>query len=46
MKDYKILSAYSAWGLAKQVKKHLENGYQPQGWIFKAWGRYYQAIIK
>jgi hypothetical protein len=46
MTDYKILSAYTTWGLQKDVKKLLAQWYTPQGGIFKSWGIYYQAMVK
>lgn len=46
MIDYKIISWYSTWSIEKQMKKYFTKWYKPQGGIFKAWGRYFQAIIK
>lgn len=46
MTDYKILHAYTMWSIQKQVKKLMADWYKPQGWIFKSWGIYYQAMTK
>jgi hypothetical protein len=44
--EYDVIIAASLKGLIKAVNKKLNEGYKPQGGVFKVWGWHYQAIIK
>lgn len=44
--EYKIASAFSGWGLARNVNKLLAQGYQLQGGVCRTWGGFYQALVK